>query len=88
MSGRALFTFDPTLFRDDADADEDKYSQHDPNEERDDDSDSDGEDNGDDGDDDGDEEKKPAASSVDAAAAVMDKSLYLQDAEDLDSLKE
>lgn len=72
VSGRALFTFDPTLFRDDADADEEQYSLHDPNEERDDlDSDE--------------EEEKPA---VDAAAAIMDKSLYLQDADDLDSLKE
>ncbi|KAF1316804.1 zinc finger protein, partial [Globisporangium splendens] len=76
MSGRALFTFDPTLFRDDADADEDRYSYHDPNEERDDDLD------------DEEDEEKPAPSLVDAAAAVMDKSLYLQDAEDLDSLKE
>lgn len=70
VSGRALFTFDPTLFRDDADADEDKYSVH---------SESDDEDD--------DDEEKPAA-SVDAAAAVMDKSLYLQDADDLDSLKD
>jgi hypothetical protein len=75
VSGRALFTFDPTLFRDDADADEDRYSYHDPNEEQDD-------------LDDEEDEEKPAPSSVDAATAVMDKSLYLQDAEDLDSLKE
>lgn len=77
VSGRALFTFDPTLFRDDADADEDKYSIHDEDEEYD----------ANESDDD-EEEEKPASSSVDAAAAVMDKSLYLQDAEDLDSLKE
>ncbi|KAJ0392092.1 hypothetical protein P43SY_010522 [Pythium insidiosum] len=67
MSGRALFTYDPTLFRDDADADEDRYSVHSYNE-------------------DDDDEAKPSA--VDAAAAVMDKSLYLQDADDLESLKE
>ncbi|TMW57960.1 hypothetical protein Poli38472_013434 [Pythium oligandrum] len=67
MSGRALFTYDPTLFRDDADADDDEYSVHSLNEE------------------DDDDEEKP---SVDQAAAVLDKSLYLQDADDLDSLKE
>lgn len=71
MSGRALFTFDPTLFRDDADADEEKYSVHSESSDEDDD----------------DDEEKPEP-SVDAAAAVMDKSLYLQDADDLDSLKE
>lgn len=72
MSGRALFTFDPTLFRDDADADEEKYSVH--SEESD--------------DEESDEDEDKPAPSVDAAAAVMDKSLYLQDADDLDSLKE
>lgn len=77
MSGRALFTFDPTLFRDDADADEDEYSVHSENEENDDD---------DDDDDDDEEEEKPSV--VDATAAVLDKSLYLQDTEDLDDLKE
>lgn len=74
MSGRALFTYDPTLFRDDADADEDEYSVHDEDEEEDDDDDED------------EEEEKPSA--VDATAAVLDKSLYLQDTEDLDDLKE
>lgn len=65
------------MFRDDADADEDEYSVHDENEENDDDDD----------DDDGDEEEeKPSV--VDATAAVLDKSLYLQDTEDLDDLKE
>jgi hypothetical protein len=67
VSGRALFTYDPTLFRDDADADDEAYSVH--SEEEDD-----------------EEEEKPAP-AVDAAAAVMDKSLYLQDVDDLDSLK-
>lgn len=67
MSGRALFTFDPTLFRDDADADDERYSVHSEEESE-------------------DEEEKPAP-AVDAAAAVMDKSLYLQDVDDLDSLK-
>ncbi|DAZ96200.1 TPA: hypothetical protein N0F65_012390 [Lagenidium giganteum] len=65
LSGRALFTFDPTLFRDDDDADEDEYSVHDEDEE---------------------DEEKPSP-QVDAAAAVMDKSLYLEDVGDLDSLK-
>ncbi|OWZ19663.1 hypothetical protein PHMEG_0006050 [Phytophthora megakarya] len=65
MSGRALFTYDPTLFRDDADADDEAYSVHSEDEDED--------------------EEKPSA--VDAAAAVMDKSLYLQDVDDLDSLK-
>ncbi|KAF4323512.1 hypothetical protein BBO99_00004738 [Phytophthora kernoviae] len=69
MSGRALFTFDPTLFRDDADADDEQYSIHSEEEDSDD-----------------EEEQKPAP-AVDAAAAVMDKSLYLQDVDDLDSLK-
>uniref|UniRef100_M4BSK7 C3H1-type domain-containing protein n=1 Tax=Hyaloperonospora arabidopsidis (strain Emoy2) TaxID=559515 RepID=M4BSK7_HYAAE len=64
MSGRALFTYDPTLFRDDADADDEAYSVHSDEEE--------------------DSNEVPA---VDAAAAVMDKSLYLQDVDDLDSLK-
>jgi hypothetical protein len=64
VSGRALFTYDPTLFRDDADADDDKYSVHSENEE------------------DLDEEKAPTP------ADVVDKSLYLQDVDDLDSLKE
>ncbi|CAI5730344.1 unnamed protein product [Hyaloperonospora brassicae] len=64
MSGRALFTYDPTLFRDDADADDEAYSVH-----------SEGEHDSDD------------VPVVDAAAAVMDKSLYLQDEDDLDSLK-
>ncbi|KAE9010958.1 hypothetical protein PR003_g15348 [Phytophthora rubi] len=68
MSGRALFTFDPTLFRDDADADDEAYSVHSEDE------------------DDDDDEEKPSP-AVDAAAAVMDKSLYLQDVDDLDSLK-
>lgn len=67
LSGRALFTYDPTLFRDDDDADDDRYSVNDENE-------------------DDEDEEKPAA-SVDAAAAVMDKSLYLEDVEDLDALK-
>lgn len=67
MSGRALFTYDPTLFRDDADADDEAYSVHSEDE-----------------DDDVEEKISPA---VDAAAAVMDKSLYLQDVDDLDSLK-
>uniref|UniRef100_A0AAV1TN23 C3H1-type domain-containing protein n=1 Tax=Peronospora matthiolae TaxID=2874970 RepID=A0AAV1TN23_9STRA len=64
MSGRALFTFDPTLFRDDADADDEAYSIHSEEED--------------------DNNEVPA---VDAAAAVMDKSLYLQDVDDLDLLK-
>ncbi|TDH73215.1 hypothetical protein CCR75_000521 [Bremia lactucae] len=67
MSGRALFTYDPTLFRDDADADDEAYSLH-----------SDGED---------DVEEHDLLPSIDAAAAVMDKSLYLQDVDDLESLK-
>lgn len=71
MSGRALFTYDPTLFRDDADADEDRYSVHSYNED-------------DDEADDDDEEK----AAVDEAAGVLDKSLYLQDVDDLDALKE
>ncbi|ETM46570.1 hypothetical protein L914_08563 [Phytophthora nicotianae] len=66
MSGRALFTYDPSLFRDDADADDEAYSVHSEDE-------------------DDDEEK--ASPAVDAAAAVTDKSLYLQDVDDLDSLK-
>lgn len=37
---------------------------------------------------DSDDEDEDKPSAVDAAAAVMDKSLYLQDADDLDSLKE
>lgn len=68
MSGRALFTFDPTLFRDDADADDEAYSVHSDEE------------------DDNEEEEKPSP-AIDAAAAVMDKSLYLQDVDELDSLK-
>lgn len=67
MSGRALFTYDPTLFRDDADADDEAYSVHSEDE-------------------DDDDEEKPSP-AVDAAAAVIDKSLYLQDVDDLDSLK-
>ncbi|CAI5740363.1 unnamed protein product [Peronospora farinosa] len=69
MSGRALFTFDPTLFRDDADADDEAYSVHSEEE------------------DDGEDDDKNSLLAVDAAAAVMDKSLYLQDVDDLDSLK-
>ena len=71
MSGRALFTYDPTLFFDDEDADEERYSVHSEEENE------------------ADEEEKPAVSvAVDEAAAVIDTSLYLQDADDLDSLKE
>ena len=66
MSGRALFTFDPTLFRDDADADDEAYSVHGEEE---------------------DDDEQNSFPAVDAAAAVMDKSLYLQDVDDLDSLK-
>jgi hypothetical protein len=72
LSGRALFTFDPTLFRDDDDADEVKYSVHSDQEK------------------DDDEYEAKMSASVDTAAAVMDKSLYLEDAEeeDLDIIKE
>ena len=69
MSGRALFTFDPTLFRDDADADDEAYSVHGEEE------------------DDDEQNEQNSFPAVDAAAAVMDKSLYLQDVDDLDSLK-
>ncbi|RLN25920.1 hypothetical protein BBJ28_00018992 [Nothophytophthora sp. Chile5] len=72
VSGRALFSYDPTLFHDDADADDERYSVHSEEEYED--------------DDDDEVEEKPAP-AVDAAAAVMDKSLYLQDVDDLDSLK-
>ncbi|RLN72105.1 hypothetical protein BBJ28_00013832, partial [Nothophytophthora sp. Chile5] len=72
VSGRALFSYDPTLFHDDADADDERYSVHSEEEYED--------------EDDGEVEEKPAP-AVDAAAAVMDKSLYLQDVDDLDSLK-
>ncbi|KAL8019452.1 putative Zinc finger, CCCH-type, ZC3H15/TMA46 family, Zinc finger, CCCH-type superfamily [Plasmopara halstedii] len=68
MSGRALFTYDPTLFRDDADADDEVHFVH-----------SDEEDNS---------ELKDFTPTVDMAAAVMDKSLYLQEVDDLDSLKQ
>ena len=63
MSGRALFSYDPTLFRDDDDADDDKYSAQD-------------------------EDEQEEDAQVDAAAAVMDKSLYVQDVDDLDGVKE
>ncbi|ETV81823.1 hypothetical protein H257_05393 [Aphanomyces astaci] len=67
LSGRALFSYDPTLFRDDDDAAEDEYNVRNSDDEE-------------------DEDKPAFRGGVDAAAAHMDKSLYLQDEDNLDEL--
>jgi hypothetical protein len=76
LSGRALFTFDPTLFRDDDEAedDDDDLYRHPMEEDND--------------DDDDEEEKQPLPAALDEAAKYMDASLYVEDVEADQSLDE
>ena len=80
MSGRALFSYDPTLFEDDANAAGDVYEVQDE-----------GEDEGDEGDEDVEDEEeletKAVVLQVDDAAKAMDESLYIGDDENVEDLQ-
>jgi hypothetical protein len=85
LSGRALFSYDPSLFVDDAGADDDVYSQHDGDSEEGDDEEEGGED--------GNEAGAAGGAGLDSGtadlAAAIDESVFLEGgADDLDDLDE